>query len=443
MDKLSLTRRRQFTHVALAALTCCTFGEKALAQQSAQKISGPQARYWVNAETSTGMMAGMQAGGGGFGAAMGALLGGSGGGPNKSLLLELGAVRDAAPASGQHAIPPPLGMGASLPLIGPSPGAKQPTREERDIPEWQEPEGNMRMLFFWGCGDTVGAGQPVILDMKEMRSGKLPAGMQSAWVRDNARGPGFGRDRGYADWPNTKDSTRVPSSASLVGDHVVSSNISTDIRFNVAPDNDYLGGLNLNNSASSAGGNTLNWNNLDRALGYFATAMGMRETAPKNSDMVMWNSSSQKMLGGENLMGFLPPAEVSRLVSERVVMAPGTTQCSIPKAVLDAAGGQMLMSTLNAFGPELNVVQPPRPQDQRIEWNQDYAVKLRTRSHTSSMNDMAAAGTSRTSRNAPDSSSNQGVPSAAEPSDQNDKPAGGLLPNLGGAVNVLKGIFGR
>jgi hypothetical protein len=443
MDKLNLSRRRQFTHVALAALACSTLGGQALAQQPAQKISGPQARYWINAETTTGMMAGMQAGGGGFGAAMGALLGGSGGGPNKSLLLELGAVRDAAPASGQHAIPAPLGMGASLPLVGPTPGAKQPVREERDVPEMQQPEGNMRMLFFWGCGDTVGAGQPVILDMKEMRSGKLPAGMQSASVRDNVRGPAFGRDRGYADWPNAKDSTRVPSSASLVGDHVVSSNISPEIRFAVPADNDYLGGLNLNNSASTAGGNTLNWNNLDRALGYFATAMGMRETAPKSTDMVLWNSSSQKMLGGENLMTFLPPAEVSRLVSERVVMSPGTTQCTIPKAVLDAAGGQMLMSNLNAFGPELNVVQPPRPQDPRVEWKQDYAVKLRTRSYTSSMNAMAAAGGSRSSRNAPDGSANQGAPSAADASGQNEKPAGGLLPGLGAAGNVLRGLFGR
>ena len=424
------------TTLGASTIACWALAGPAGAQQPAQKISGPLARYWINAETSSGIAA-MGVGGGGFGAAMGALFGGAGGGPSKSLSLELGALRTAAPASGQHSIPPTLNMGASLPLVGPDRPAEKPN-EDRDVPELRDAEGNVRMLFFWGCGETVGAGQPAVLDTKDLRAGQLPPNMRSAWVKDNSRGPGFGAGRGAADWPNTKDSTRVPGNASLTGDHSVASNISPDIRFSVPAENDYLGGVTLNASASSGGGSTLSWNAVDRSLGYFATAMGMRETSPKNSDMVMWNSSGQRMLGGQSLMGFLPPPEVSRLVGERVVMPSTTTTCTIPKAVLDAAGGQMFMNSLNAFGPELNVVQPPRPQDPRVEWKQEYSVKVRTRSHTSTFSAMAAAGGSRMTRGAA-----PGAAPAGDAADQTDKPAGGVIPNLGGVGNVLKGLFGR
>ena len=72
-----------------------------------------------------------------------------------------------------------------------------------------------------------------------------------------SRGPGFGSGRGVADWPNSKDSTRVPASASLTGEHNVASNISPDIRFSVPAENDYLGGVTLNASASPGGGSAL------------------------------------------------------------------------------------------------------------------------------------------------------------------------------------------
>ena len=384
--------RRKFlpTGTAIVVLTALPI---ALQAQQQQKVSGPQARYWVQAETRSGM-AGMMAGGaGGMGAAMSSMFGrGGGSSHSKTLKLDLGAVRDANPATGQHTIPPALNMGESLPLFG----EKRASREyvERDVPQWEERDGNMRMLFFWGCGENVGPGQPVVLDTKEIMAGRLPTNMRSAYVRDNTRGPALGRDRGFADWPNANDNPSVPASASMVGDHAVNSNISPNIRFSVSAANDYLDPVNMASANDPSGGMRLTWNAVDRSLGYFATAMGMRETAPRTADMVMWNSSAQRMLGGQALMGFLPPAEVNRLVSERIVMSPSTTDCVIPKQVLEAAGGQIFMSSLNAFGPELNVVHPPRPSDVRVEWKQEYAVKVRTRSTTSILPMMAGAGSS-------------------------------------------------
>jgi hypothetical protein len=421
----------------LAAVACVTtlFTAHAAAQSNQQKISGPQARYWLSAETATGMGAvASGGGGGGLGAVMGSMFGGGGGGgPSKTLRLDLGAQRDASPASGQHAIPAGMSMGASLPLTGPerTEYEKRERMEERDVPEYEE-RGNMRMLFFWGCGAEAGPGQPVIFDMKQMQQGRLPANLRTAVVRDRTRAPGYGRDRGYADWPNPQNNTRVPAQASLTGDHAVSSNIANDIRFSVPAANDFLGGLQLSSSANPAGGSKLSWNNLERALGYAATSMGMRETAPQQTDMVLWTSSAQRMLGGQELMGFLPPAEVQRLINDRVAMPAGTTECVIPKQALEAAGGQMLMSSLNAFGPELNHIHPPRPSDPRAEWKQEYAVKLRTRSHTTMIDGMGG----RPSRG---SSTQQAGQPAGQPAGQE----GEQKPGLPGVGNVLRGIFGR
>lgn len=432
------TFRVDFSRVLVSrASTYLAFGAAAtfslcLHAQPQQKVTGPLASYWLQAETSTGFAA--QSGGGamGIGAVMGGLFGGggsAGGSGSKTLKLDLFAQRDGNPATGQHAIPGAMAMGGSLRLLGSEKSARQPEREERDVPEMQESQGNMRMLFFWGCGEDAGAGQPVILDMKDIREGKLPPNMRSTWVRDLERTPSFGRDRGYATWPNTQDSKRVPGNSSLTGDHAVSSSISPDIRFSVPGTNDYLGPVNLSSASTASGATRLSWNGVDRSLGYFATAMGIRETSAKNSDMVMWNSSTPRMLGGDNLMRFLPPPEVNRLIGERVVMTPGTTECVIPKQVVAAAGGQLLFSSLNAYGPELNVIYPPRPTDPRVEWKQEYSVKLRTRSHTTSMNMMAGSG--------------RGASSEDNTSTPKDKPSGAAPNPLGEAGNLLRGLFGR
>ena len=418
------------TNTHLAVLVAAIF-PISVSVQAQQKVTGPQASYWLQAETSTGFSP--QSGGGamGLGAVMGGLFGGggAGGGASKTLKLDLFAPRDGNPATGQHAIPGAMAMGSSLKLLGSEKSLRPPEREERDVPEMQEAQGNMRMLFFWGCGEDAGAGQPVILDMKDMRDGKLPPNMRSTWVRDLERTPFSGRDRGFATWPNAQDSTRVPGNSSLTGDHAVSSNISPDIRFPVTATNDYLGAVNLSSAATPGGASKLSWNAVDRSLGYFATGMGVRETSPRNSDMVLWNSSTPRMLGGDSLMRFLPPSEVNRLVGERVVMPPSTTECVVPKQVLAAAGGQLLFSSLNAFGPELNVIYPPRPTDPRVEWKQEYSVKLRTRSHTTSMSMMAGGG--------------RGMPSEDAASTQREKPTGSVPNPLGEAGNLLRGLFGR
>jgi hypothetical protein len=408
-----------------------------LAWAQQQVVTGPKARYWVTAETTSGMsMAAMQSGG------MLAMMGGQG--PRKLLRLDLGAQRGANPAEGTHSIPPGLGMGASLPLFGER-TANAPVEAERDIPETDRERPRGRLLFFWGCGETAGPGQPIVLDFAQMANGVLPPNLRSINIRAGRSNPGFGRDAGYADWPNRRSggNTAVPASASLLGEHSVTSNISPDIRFSVGAGHDYMDALSLQANRTPGGGQRLAWNSVATATGYFATAMGSKQAGGSDGgDMVMWNASSQRLLGGEQLMGFLAPAEVERLIRERVVLPPSTNECVISKEAVAAAGGDMVMVNLNAFGPELNVVHPPRPQDVRQPWHQDYAVKVRLRSSIGLLGGMEAAA-GRGNRGAqPPASAEQG-PGQAQTQPPVPGPGGGLPGAAEAAGQIFRGLFGR
>jgi hypothetical protein len=410
--------------VALACLAPQAFA------QTQQKVTGPNARYWLSAEVASGFsMGGMQGGGGGIAGMMAAAMGG--GGPRKSLRLELGSVKAANPAEAVHALPPALNMGASVPLFGER-AAATPEPTERDIPDTREmgdkPKG--RMLFFWGCGENAGPGQPVVLDFAQMANGVLPPNMRSVTIRAQRTGPSFGRDKGFAEWPNRKDSTAVPTQASLTGAHTVSGGFIPDIRFSVDSDHDFMDALSLQQAPSAGGGHRLGWNSVRTALGYFATGMGFKQGAGDANDIVFWNSSSVRLMGGEQLIGFLAPAETERLVRDKVVLPAGTTECVVPKEAITAAGGPLMMVNLNAYGPELNVVYPPRPQDPKLDWNQEYAVKLRQRAYTGAVGGMgdAARGGGRDNRDAP----------------QAEAPAGEKKPGVADqAKSILKGIFGK
>jgi hypothetical protein len=273
----------------------------------------------------------------------------------------------------------------------------------------------------------------VVLDFAQLAQGVVPPNMRSVTIRAQRSGPGFGRDRGFAEWPNRKGpSTGVPAAASLVGEHRVSGGFVPDMRFQVGTQHDFMDALSLQQGNSPGGGQRLAWNGVRTALGYFANGMGFREDQGDGGDIVFWNSSSARLLGGEQLNGFLPPAETERLVRDKVVLPPGTTECVVPKEAVAAAGGPLMMVNLNAYGPELNVVFPPRPEDPKIDWNQEWAVKLRQRSYTGAVGGLSGPGAS--ARSSP----REGTAPPAEAAPAETKP------NVTDtAKTLLKGLFGR
>ncbi len=185
----------------------------ALAFGAAAAGAAPVATYWVDASTQTGM-AGLAAGGQPDVSAIMAMMQGGPSPVSHSLRLRL-ASQTKAPAGAQaeHVIPPALRMGPSLPLIAPPRGEIAPATM---------PEIKGKMLIYWGCGDHVGAGQPMTVNLADLASGKLPESIKraaSAMGRSRHSSGGPMCAAGFGDWPYAEDSRPVPAGASLVGPH--------------------------------------------------------------------------------------------------------------------------------------------------------------------------------------------------------------------------------
>ena len=414
----------RFAILALAALPA-----PALTQQ--QKVTPPVATYWMSIDTTSGLpMGGMGGGGGMSGIDIGRMMlgGGMEGGANRSMLLELGSQRSASGApTASHQIPTALKMGASLPLETPQ-QARRPEPREDGVPEnFEKPRG--RMLIYWGCGEQAGPGQPYVVEFARMAQGEVPQGLTSRRVNVQ-RGPSPSRSRTYGDWPNQRDSQRVPRDASLRGEHMVKGNYSPDIRFALADKFDFMEPVNLA-MAKSGGGIKLSWNSVGNAHGYFASAMGSKEGS---EDIVFWSSSNSREFG-DQLMTWLAPGEVARLVTEKVVLPTTTTECIVPAQFVAAAPAAFVRFI--AYGEEANFVHPPRPQDPKVEWNQEWAAKVRLKSTATAMlGEGSMADAPRGRGLSSDSTGAQPDGGTA----QRAAPKGDLLQE---GINVLKGLFGR
>ena len=334
-----------------------------------QQIKPPIAVYWMSVETAAGMGMGMPPG-------MGGLMPSSMAG-GRTMKLDLGSSQ---PASGDprasHAIPPGLAMGQSLPLLTPRIERGPTPREAPEERSFEKPKG--RMLIYWGCGETVRTGQPVIVDFANLNSQDAARAFRSRAV-SRPSGPAAGRNRSYGAWPNQEDARAVPAQGLLRGDQVIAGNYSPEIRFAVDERHDFMEAVAFDPVRKTAGGAfALKWKLVPTAIGYFATATGQGEN---QNDIVMWSSSEVQEMG-QALLDYLPPAEVARLIRETVVMTPQTTECSVPAGIFKGEGA---MLNFIAYGEELNLVHPPRPKDPKQVWEQQWAVKLRLKSTAMTM----------------------------------------------------------
>jgi hypothetical protein len=408
---------------AIAVLVPLGLAPAAFGQQQ-QVVKPPIAIYWVSAATTSGLGAG-----GGAAGMMSMMLGG-GGGPQRTLDLRLGSSQAASGTpQAQHDIPPGLNMGPSLPLVTPVRAPAQPP--ERDLPGGMEqPKG--RLLIYWGCGEKAGPGQPVVIDFASVAAGQRPPNLVSRRV-SVPTGPMFGRSRTYGDWPNQQDSKPVPADGSLKGDHTVKANYAPEIRFTVDERRDFMPGVQLTSSGTAAGARQVRWGSVAGATGYFMSAFGGKQDG---SQVVMWTSSAVQEMGGA-LIDYVPPHEVARLIREKVVLPPETTECTVPVEVLKAA--EVPMMQFIAYGDELNVVHPPRPKDPKIAWEQQWAVKVRLKSTTMvPLADGMEMGTGAAEPRERGQREEARTPSA--PGEAQQQGEGSPVEQ---GVQILRGIFGR
>lgn len=416
---------------SMSFASAIAFAAAAAPPATQQKVTGPVAVYWMSAATTSGFGFGGMGSGGGK-PSMGDIMSMMRGGNRATHLLDLrlGSSMKAAAPEANH-LP-----GTANPLLlltpvkaPPAPVSEETTETQPEIKE--RPKG--KILLYWGCGEHAGAGQPVVLDFSKMLEGgqipKLP------FVSINHQNPpSAGRYATYGEWPNTKARQQQPP-ASLLGDHQVKGNYSPDIKFTLPPGKDYMPPIALNASAKSpAGATILQWQAVTGATGYFTTLFGASgQGGDEGSTIVMWSSSAVSTFAGGGLLDYLAPAEVRRLIGQKLVMPPTQTQCMVPAEVTAAAKSGIV--SMIAYGDEANFADPPRPADPKVPWNISWTTKVRYKSTTGLIlgmqNQAAAPGSDEPyeGRNARQQQQQN------QDQQQQPKKKGGLFDKLKGAVS--------
>lgn len=403
-----------------------------------QVVKPPVSQAWIDVATFSGMgMPGMGMGGAGGAnpmAMMGSMFGGGGGGGAKNTFgmtqaasagrwvdVTLYTSRNPSLGEAVQAVPAGTQLAPSLKLVAPKADKGKPpppgdeTVEEHD---YERPKG--KIYLYWGCGDTVRAGQPRVLDM----ASATPQDYQKFFVARRATQRGAHSAVGRPAWPNATDARMVPANASLVGEHAFSGQgVPESFRFAIGAAQDLMPPIALR-QAQAGGATQLEWAALPTARAYFIAAMGAKGNA--DNEIVFWTSSEQPETGS-GLIDYQTNAAVDRWLKEGVLLAPRTTQCTVPKGIFGDGGGAMLR--MIAYGSELNLAHPPRPADPKIAWEPEWAAKIRVKSVANAilgmdMNDMPRGGGGQ-------------APAAEEPA----KPAQDANPL--NPANLLKGILGR
>ena len=393
-------------------------------------VKPPQAQAWIDVATFSGMgmtMGGMSGAGGNPMSALGGLFGGGGGGGAKNSFghtqqmsagrwvdVTLYSRNNPSLAEAQQSVPSGF-MSPALKLQAPRDVKPAPHESDDSVVEHEVEKPRGRLLLYWGCGATIRAGQPKVLDMASASA----ADMAKFFVSRRATQRGAHSASGRPLWPNLVDARMVPDNASLVGEHAFSgTGVPEGFRFQIPAAQDLMPPLQVSQN-DQGGATTLSWGALPTARAYFASGMG----AAKPEEMVIWTSSEVPEVGF-GLMDYQTNSAVDRWLREAVLLAPATTQCTVPKGVFPGEGA---MLRVIAYGSELNLVHPPRPADPKANWEPVWATKIRVKSVASLMLGMPAM---------------DAMPAAAKESDAPAEPSA-KPEKKPGTLDLLKGILGR
>jgi hypothetical protein len=416
----------------------------AVAQTKApqQVVKPPVAQAWIDVATFAGM--GMPMGGAGASpmGMLGGMLGGGGGkntfgmtqaaSAGRYVDVTLYTSRNPSLAEALQSVPQGTQLAPTLKLMSPVEEKGRPVRPDDDSvdqPEYERPKG--KMLLYWGCGENVRPGQPRVVDFATA----APADFQKFFVARRATQRGAHSAVGRPHWPSRDDTRMVPANASLVGEHgFTGQGVPEGFKFALPAAQDLMPAIEL--AQRDAGGATvLEWKVLPTARAYFIAAMGAKEGSRggDSAEIVFWTSSEEPDTGS-GLVDYQTNAAVDRWLREKVLLAPSTTTCTVPKGIF----GQGAMLRMIAYGTELNVAHPPRPADPKIAWEPQWAAKVRVKSVANALlgMDMGAMMRGGDKEQAPQAAD------AAKKSEKDEKPASPVDEALD-AAKRLRGLFGR
>lgn len=431
----------------------------AVAQTKPQVVIPPKTILWM--DVSTGNMAGMpEIEIPGMGNLMGGLMGamGKSSGDAKSTgkeyygmartfhvmpprIVDVALWNSLKPGiEASQKIPAGMKMGDKLPLLPVIPERVSEGKGGVDTYDYEPPKG--RLLFYWGCGTTVRPGQPRILDLSKLT-------MDSAQAFGNAFSGRYAPDRGakvkpgYDVFPNERDKRGLPKGGSLVGEHqIMGDGIPESFKFTLSSAQDVMPPIELQSHGTLKDSIALEWASVTNAKAYFLNAM-----AVQGEDMIFW-SSSELPDSGFGLFDYLSNANIDKWVKDKVLLASSVNKCAVPQGIFDAKAdtvrskgrdGSGAFLRMVAYGGEHGFVHPPRPTDVKIPWDQEWSVRLRVKSQTMAMLGQDIMPERSAGRDMPQNTQQSEAPKDA-PNEQADK---NPLNSVPGAVNLLKGLFGR
>ncbi len=285
-------------------------------------------------------------------------------------------------APADQAVPKGLGLGEQIRLQAPeSSSSNGGSTSEHDASGPQQ-DGSYKIRYYWGCGEQVGAGQPLEFSMT-VRNGKPVTSGHQMQPRNV---PANTIDAGpqYVLWPNPAARKAVGNQASLIGAHHVTGNaVPESMRFELGSEHDFLPELKLRREGDAGKGIALAWDQVPGARAYFAQA-----TAMDGDTIVMW-SSSEDGYAGQEMITFLPESLVTQWIGKRTLMGGDARQCRIPPGVFGDAAQNTAMVQMIAYGNERHLAEP-RPANAPRDWQPAWNVRVRNKSTAMLMPGVAA-----------------------------------------------------
>lgn len=370
----------------------------ALAQGSnepQQVINPAPVNYWMDISTGQPMqgsglmsMATKMGGGGspGFGDAFGGRDNWFGaanqGMDGKRVDIAIFDRRKAGQVTAEQTIPPSVKLGASLPLRPPVKATgRTPFDEPADTPP-AEGKARITIKTYWGCSAAVRPGQPNVQTIEfDSRAG---VGIWGDAVRSRIEADrGATSNRNSSFWPNKENGKRVPDEASLAGTHKVSgTGLPASLSFTIGAAQDFLPAMGLTSSGSKEAVLRLAWSPLAQASAYFvnATGIAMKEGGRGGMDEMVFTqwSSSEVPESGDGLVNFLSNTNQEKYLKEKAILPASQSSCEIPSGIF--ADSMFVNARGIAYGRELNLVHPPRPEDVKVAWDQEWTARVRVKS---------------------------------------------------------------
>jgi hypothetical protein len=385
--------RRWMPAAIASACMLAASGAEAQGKPALQVVKPPVAQLWMDVATITlpGMpemptmpSLGGMLGRGGAGEGSNAFGNTRGMTPGRHLDIAFVTQRKPGGTEAAQAMPAGSGLAPSLSLLPVKVEPRGPATAAPGEPgEFEQPKG--RILFYWGCSETVRPGQPRVLDFSRATPQDWGNFMQGRAPRER----GAVARPGHSIWPNEKDRRNVGRDASLAGEHVLTGEgVPADLRFTLAAAQDFMAPIALQQAGSLSDVLRLSWQAVPNARAYFLNAMSGSEQGGA-AEIVFWSSAEVPDFG-MGLLDYASPANIEQWLREKVLLAPAVTQCAIPQGIFAKGGGGMLR--MIAHGPELNLAHPPRPADVKIAWEPEWAVRVRSKSSAMAMLGMSMDG---------------------------------------------------